>query len=424
MSLIVKAGKLGKRIIKSVLPAEKKYLSYTRRIERIKTKERICAMTFDDGPFSLPCSPDSFGSHSLTDILLDILNEYGAKGTFDVVGDTSGNYPDTAGKLGTASWGGIRYDHYPDFELDRFGGALVCEKQILRMINEGHQITNHGYRHIIFGKKPFVYGNRAYLGSLKAVVSDLTRLHSLMLEKYGYEMKLSRPPHYVDKIGDGFTSYDAYDLMDYQYLAASFDGRGWLPSTLADSSAAYEAEVDAMVSPVENALKQNPDFFCGQIIFQKDGYNMAKRTPVAHGLKKQLELLKKYGYRVVSVNELMQDSPFADLGKEDELFEKMIAMPDRAVAFSDNTVRLCKHMTYGELAMLLCEKKTSLSLLHEEKNRKGSAHRYFGAMKYCKEAGLLPKNVQYDQLVHELPAQFFSKTDDFTRKGVYSAYKI
>ena len=60
MSWIVKLGKKGKKIVKKIItPAEKHYVGYTRRIERVKTGERICAMTFDDGPMGLPASPDS-----------------------------------------------------------------------------------------------------------------------------------------------------------------------------------------------------------------------------------------------------------------------------------------------------------------------------------------------------------------------------
>ena len=114
MSLIVKAGKMGKRVLKKFLPEEKHHVSYTRRIERVHTKERVVAMTFDDGPMDLPSSPDKFGGRALTDLLLDTLQEYHALGTFDVVGDTSENYPDLAGKSGQADWGGVRYDHYPD----------------------------------------------------------------------------------------------------------------------------------------------------------------------------------------------------------------------------------------------------------------------------------------------------------------------
>ena len=95
-----------------------------------------------------------------------------------------------------------------------------------------------------------------------------------------------------------------------------------------------------MVNPIKRALEADPDVFCGQIIFQKDGYNMAKRTPVAVGLAKQLKLLKDYGYEVVTVNELLSESPFADLGREDPLFEKACSLlGEHGIAYSDNTVR-------------------------------------------------------------------------------------
>lgn len=79
MSLIVKIGKKGKRLVKQLLPEEKRYLSYARRIERVKTGRRICAMTFDDGPMDLPAAPDRFGGRSLTDVLLDTLAEFGPR---------------------------------------------------------------------------------------------------------------------------------------------------------------------------------------------------------------------------------------------------------------------------------------------------------------------------------------------------------
>ena len=42
---------------------------------------------------------------------------------------------------------------------DNVGQALLGKAPVIRlaltcMLAEGHQITNHGYRHIIFGKKP------------------------------------------------------------------------------------------------------------------------------------------------------------------------------------------------------------------------------------------------------------------------------
>lgn len=427
MSMIVKIGKKGKALAKKILqPAEVHHLSYTRRIERIRTDRRICAMTFDDGPMDMPASPDRFEGRSLTDVLLDTLREYGAKGTFDVVGDTGANYPDRAGKLGSAAWGGVKYDHYPDFGKDDRGGAANNDRLIRRILEEGHQITNHGYRHIIFGRKPFVYGAREYLGDFDSAVEDLTRLHELISQKYGYDMIMARPPHYVDKMEGGFSSYDVYDRMNYQYMAASFDGAGWLPSTASDQEEALEAEVRAMVNPVREALEQDPDFFRGQIIFQKDGYNMAKRTPVAFGLAQQLAILKEYGYRVVTVEQLIEESPFADLGRDDPMFERMNELQKtRAVVYSDNALRLEQPMTDGEMAMLLAPREEALERRWNMQRINGKrAHAYAGAMDYCIEQGILGTDARPDALLTALPSEYFKETTDFSRRGVYEAYRM
>lgn len=425
MSMIVKIGKKGKAVIKKLLPAEKKYVGYTRRIERVKTGKRVCAMTFDDGPMDLPASPDRFGGKAMTDVLLDTLKAYGAHVTFDVVGDTSENYPDEAGALGSAAWGGIQYDHYPDFGQDAHGGAEHCERLIRRMLDEGHQITNHGYRHIIFGKKPFVYGKRVSLDSLDAAVADLKRLDTLMRSRYGYALTMGRPPHYVDKIGDGFTSYDVYDRLGYQYMAASFDGAGWLPSTLQDPDAALDAEVAAMINPMRAALEANPDFFCGQIIFQKDGYNMGKRTPIAFALGEQLKLLKEYGYEVVTVDQLMRESPFADVGADDPLLPKLSSLAETAgVAFTDNRARLDQTMTWGELAMLLAPKAEAMAKREAMIRKAGKAHPYAGALAWCVEQKLVDAGASPDAPVTALPEGSFAAAKDFTRRSVYEAYQM
>ncbi len=322
------------------------YVSPVRRVERVKTGERVVAMTFDDGPCRMP--PNPVGSHEkgLTMTLVDILEKYGARGTFDVVGSTAGNYPDEAGKEGTAAWGGVRYDHYPDFGHDAEGGAQACREEIDRLLKGGHEITSHTYAHVLYGPKNVVYGKRKYLGDIEKAAADLEKLHALLKERHGYTIRLSRPPHYVDKISPGLSSYDAMALLGYQYMAASFDGAGWLPL------ASYEAEVEATWKPLERALAEDPDSLCGQIIFQKDGFNMARRTPIADGLEIQLKLLADRGYKVVTVSELMERSPFADLGAGDDAFEAARDLAARGFcpAYRDNTVRPDKPMTAGELA--------------------------------------------------------------------------
>lgn len=340
------------------------YLSPVRRIERVALGARVCAMTFDDGPCRLPASPAPDDT-PLTLRLLKTLEDYGARGTFDIVGDTSENYPDKPGAEGSASWGGIKFDHYPDFKKDKDGGAVNCPELVQRILDGGHEITSHTYRHVLFGAKPLVYGARHPFDSLDEVTQDLRRLDRHMREHYGYEIRLSRPPHYVDKTKDGFTSYDAYAQMGYQYLAASFDGAGWLPL------ASYEEEVEAMLSPMRRALEENPDALCGQIIFQKDGYNMARRSPVADALGQQLALLQKYGYRVVTVSQLLSMCPFEDILPESPLFAPAKALLDRGfcVCFRDNTVRPDAPLTRGEACMMIFGQETVARRIELVKNK-------------------------------------------------------
>jgi len=381
--------------------------------------KKVVYLTFDDGPCRLPACPDRFRGKPLTLVLAETLERYGARGTFDVVGDTSANYPDRAGKHGSASWGGVAYDHYPDFQKDDQGGVTHCPELVSRLLAGGHEITSHTYAHVLFGWKPLVYGRRKYLQGLDPVVADLKKLHHALEKGWGYSMRLGRPPHYVDGIKGGFTSYDAYALMGYQYMAASFDGAGWLPL------ASYEAEVEATWRPMERLLLEDPDAFRGQIIFQKDGYNMAKRTPVAFGLRKQLELLKEYGYQVVTVAELMEESPFADLDRGDPLFDKLCRLQkSRAVAYSDNRVRLDQVMTWGELAMLMAPKKEAMNLRWAQIRSTGRRQdAYCGALEWCMDQGLLPRGIKSGGAVTALPGGLFGPVEGFTRRDVYGAYR-
>ena len=366
------------------------YLSPVRRIERVALPERVCAMTFDDGPCRLPANPSKDGK-PLTLTLLESLESYGARGTFDIVGDTSENYPDKPGKEGSASWGGVKFDHYPDFKKDADGGAVHCPELVRRILDGGHEITSHTYRHVLYGPKPLVYGARQPFDSLRDVVDDLKKLDKLLRSEYHYEIKLSRPPHYVDNTRDGFSSYDAHALLGYQYMAASFDGAGWLPL------ATYEAEIKAMMAPMRRALEENPDSLCGQIIFQKDGYNMARRSPVADALPMQLALLQQYGYRVVTVSELLSLCPFADLSPESPVFASAKALLDAGwcVCFRDNTVKPDTILTRGEACMFAFGWKTAARRIELVKSKTNVCrdvsckHPYCASIELALERGCL-----------------------------------
>lgn len=391
MSLVTKAIGCAKKVkhrfqdeIRARTPV---YMSPVRRIERVALRERVVAMTFDDGPCALPANPGD-GSKPLTLSLIETLEKYGARGTFDVVGDTSKNYPDKAGKEGSASWGGVKFDHYPDFKKDEYGGVKSCPELTARILAGGHEITSHTWAHVLFGPKPLVYGSRDPLKNIDEVIADLKTMDKHMRDNYDYSIRLSRPPHYVDKTYDGLSAYDAYAVMNYQYLAASFDGAGWLPL------ASYDVEVEATWRPIERALSENPDYFCGQIIFQKDGYNMARRSPVVHGLEKQLELLSKNGYRVVTVSELLDMCPFSDLSSDDELFESAKKLLERGfcICYRDNTVRADNSLTRAELAMLLYGCKAAKKRIDIVRSKKSPArdvsfkHPYAAAVAHAIES--------------------------------------
>lgn len=326
-----------------------KYLSPVRRIERVAPPSggRFAAMTFDDGPSAMPTNPLR-SSRVLTDDLLDTLKKYGAKGTFDVIGTTEYNYPDQAGPTGTFNWGGVAYDHYPDFEKDALAGVKNQPDLTRRIVDEGHELTSHGWRHILFGRNRIVYGKRKCFEGLSQVIEDLEALHKLVEETYGRTIRMSRPPHYVDNTCDGHSAYDAYRYMNYQYMAASFDGGGW------QVSGDYRKDVQAMIAPLEQALAADPASLNGQIIFQKDGCNMSKETPVADALGPQLKLLCDNGYKIVTVSELLAMSPFEDTPDTDPVHPAARALigAGYCVARKNNTLQPDRTMALGDFLMM------------------------------------------------------------------------
>ena len=181
-----------------------------------------------------------------------------------------------------------------------------------------------------------------------------------------------------------------------------------------------------MVAPMRHLLAQDPDALAGQIIFQKDGYNMARRTPVAFGLARQLKLLKDYGYRVVTVQQLLDEySPFADVGQDEPLFAKLAQLQKtRGIVYSDNRLRLDAPMTWGELAMLLAPRGESIQRRIQRIRETGTAqHANWGAMDWCAEQGILKYAMDPDGAVTSLPSEFFASCTTYTRRAVYEAFR-
>ena len=74
--------------------------------------------------------------------------------------------------------------------------------------------------------------------------------------------------------------------------------------------------------------------------------------------------------------------------------------------------------------MLLAPKPEAMRRREEMVRSGGRAHPYAGAMAWCREQSLLPETAQPEQPVTALPEGLFEPTEDLTRRGVYTAYKM
>lgn len=133
----------------------------------VDNDDKKIALTFDDGPHSV-----------LTSEILDILDQYGVKATFFVVGDNVKQSP-----------------------------------EILRRIaDSGHEIGNHTQTHIDCSKSNY-----------RDIKNELSYVHEKVLEICDYDIKLFRPP------GGALSKKmkKAIDEMDYRVVLWSIDTKDW-----------------------------------------------------------------------------------------------------------------------------------------------------------------------------------------------------
>ena len=330
-------------------------LSPVRRIDRVYTRERICAVAVCDGPCRLPACPDLNRGKALTAVLADTLERHGAKGTFLIIGSTGECYPDKPGRSGSTVWSGTRYDHLPAFGLDGEGGAANCPELVVRLLAGGHELGSHGYAHRA-ADWPTVPKKRRLLRDLDAVVEDQRRLQTLTDAMGVPPLRLARPPRDIETTRDGFTCRDAYALTGCQHITASYDCSR--PVALAS----LQEECAAMWKPMEQQLLEDPNAFCGQIIGLYDGFNAAGRSPVPEALDRQLQLLRDHGYRVVTVSRLLEVSPFRDTDPESEVGRAARRLMNLGwcAAYEDNCLRADAVLTRGELAMMVYGREAAL----------------------------------------------------------------
>lgn len=192
-----------------------------------RTDHKVVALTFDH----------SWGN-KFTPSILDTLKANNLKVTFFLMGPWAKKFPEVA----------------------------------QRMVQDGHEIASHGYRHENYGDKTEEW-----------VKEDIMKAHEQIKEVTGVEPRLIRPPngHYSHK------SLKATDELGYKTIIWNIDSLDW-----------KNPGRDVIVERVIKRLKP------GGIILMH-----ASDTPVqtAEALPILLEQIKAQGYKIVTVSDLLNN---------------------------------------------------------------------------------------------------------------------
>ncbi len=188
----------------------------------------MIALTFDDGPHP-----------RYTRQILEILKKEGIKATFFIVGENI-NY----------------YDE-----------GIVAE-----IINEGHELGNHTFNH-----------EHTKAMSESEFYDDVRACHELVKKKYGYEMKIFRPPEgYIDDKVKNIANELGYSIIIW-----SIDTKDW-----------EHVGSDIIVGNVEKNASD------GDIILMHD--YVSKPNTTIGALERLIKKLKGEGYSFVTVSELIE----------------------------------------------------------------------------------------------------------------------
>lgn len=194
----------------------------------VPNEEKKIALTFDDGPHP-----------HYTEQILDLLDRYGVKATFFVIGEN----------------------------IEYYDKGIIS-----RIIDSGHEIGNHTFSHT------HVKQTRE-----ESFRGDVRKCHKIMLERYGYEMKLFRPP---EGAVDAKVQSIAREL-GYSIILWSIDTRDW-----------EHTAPTLIVSNVEKNIDG------GDIILMHD--YVSKPNTTTEALRELIPRLISEGYEFVTVSDLIK----------------------------------------------------------------------------------------------------------------------
>ena len=221
-------------------PTKQEYLEYMKSKESIwkgPADKRAVALTFDDGPKLEYCER-----------LLDILDEYGVKATFFVVGRQAEIYPDL----------------------------------ILRMHRSGHEVANHSYT------------QRSVKGIPKAeALSDIQRCSSIIYKITGVQPKYFRPP------GGGYNDSLSFGIrkMGLQKVFWSLNPADYVKiDSVLENAEEYKIIAEELAEQVISKASN------GDIILLHNG---SEQTLIA--LPVIIEEVRKKGFGFVTLSQLLDE---------------------------------------------------------------------------------------------------------------------
>ena len=282
-------------------------LSPARRIRRqapVKN-HRACALLFDESP----CA-----ASNVTASLLDALRKASAKATFAVYGSTEALYPDRCGKREKESGRGIRYAHLPDWQKDTQGGVWHCPELIRQIRADGHAIAviNDTFqpngRPWFSKRKAFQTAEDSYQSIQKLMSADALA---------GTAISTHLPPFGATMLPDGRTVYDVCNALRMNCLspAVSYAANFYREQD-------GKAEAERIVRSVQARIQDDSSWFDGKVIRMDGGLAPALNEPAMPlAIGRVLQLLQAAGYELLTVDELVARSPFADLDASAESFE-------------------------------------------------------------------------------------------------------
>jgi peptidoglycan/xylan/chitin deacetylase (PgdA/CDA1 family) len=207
---------------------------------------KLVALTFDDGPYG-----------EATSQILDILKKERVQATFFLLGKNVEKYPAIA----------------------------------KRIVSEGHLIGNHSYSHSEFlSKMPTV-----------DFQADVRHTENLIVNATGLQPRYYRPP-----FGMHTPSMDQ-QLNDMGYFVVLWDVGTGTTTADYDQGTSSEAIVEQIVRNTLKGRKRQ------QIILLHDGRDVQigyPRQNVIQALPRVIGQLKERGYRFVTVEEIIHQSPY------------------------------------------------------------------------------------------------------------------